>query len=204
MIGIVNYGMGNLWSVKRKLELIKTSSIITDKRAELKKCDKLILPGVGHFSNAVHELKARDLWDFLNEEVLFYKKPILGICLGMQLMAKHSEEGDTNGFGWFDAEVVRFNITDTLKYKIPHIGWNQVHLKRGSSVFKGVDLKMGFYFVHSFHIKCKSPQDILNETVYEYSFVSAIQKDNIIGIQYHPEKSHEAGEKLLSNFVNSF
>lgn len=202
MIGIVDYGMGNLWSVKRKLEKIKVSSVISDDWLELKKCEKLILPGVGHFSNAVSEIKARGLWNFLDDEVMLNKKPILGICLGMQLMAKHSEEGDKEGFGWFDADVVRFKIRNTLKNKIPHIGWNQVILKKVDQIFKGVDPEAGFYFVHSYHIRCNNHCDVLNETNYEYTFVSAVQKENITGVQYHPEKSHVAGEQLLTNFVN--
>src|ERR1700685_4762523 len=112
MIGVVDYGMGNLRSVKRKLDRTGVSAFVSDKPAELSKADKLILPGVGHFATAVNELKARGLWDYLNEEVLVKKKPILGICLGMQLMAKHSEEGDVKGFGWFDADVVHFKIHD--------------------------------------------------------------------------------------------
>jgi glutamine amidotransferase len=201
MISIIDYGMGNLGSVKRKLDLLGAESKITSDIEEIRSASKLILPGVGHFGNAVNEIKNRGLWDVLNNEVLVTKKPILGICLGMQLMAKHSEEGNVSGFGWFDAEVVRFKVQDTLRYKVPQMGWNQVTLEKPSHLFNGVDLQHGFYFVHSYHIKCNDQSDILNETEYEYSFVSAIQKDNIYGVQYHPEKSHDAGEMLLRNFV---
>lgn len=201
MIAIIDYGMGNLGSVKRKLDRIGVDSVITSNPEEIRNSSKLILPGVGHFGNAVNELKVRGLWDILNQEVLISKKPILGICLGMQLMAKSSEEGNGEGLGWFDADVVRFRVKDTLKYKVPHMGWNQVVLKKPSQLFAGVDPDQGFYFVHSYHLKCKDVTDILNETVYEYPFVSAIQKDNIYGVQYHPEKSHEAGEQLLRNFA---
>lgn len=201
MIAIINYGMGNLGSVKRKLDLIGADSLITSDPEVISNSTKLILPGVGHFGNAVNEIKTRDLWDVLNQEVLDKKKPILGICLGMQLMAKKSEEGEAEGFGWFDAEVVRFRIEDKLRFKVPQMGWNQVTLKKPSCLFEGINLQQGFYFVHSYHLKCNDPSDVLNETVYEYPFVSAIQKDNIYGVQFHPEKSHEAGEKLLRNFV---
>lgn len=201
MIAIIDYGMGNLGSVKRKLDRIGAESVITSDPEAIRNSDKLILPGVGHFGNAVNELKIRGLWDVLNREVLISKKPILGICLGMQLMAKSSEEGNGEGLGWFDADVVRFRVKDTLKYKVPHMGWNQVVLKKPSQLFAGVDPDQGFYFVHSYHLKCKDVTDILNETVYEYPFVSAIQKDNIYGVQYHPEKSHECGEQLLRNFA---
>lgn len=201
MVAIIDYGMGNLGSVRRKLHLIGVDSIISDNPDKLRLCEKLILPGVGHFAAAVEALKERSLWDYINEEALVNKKPILGICLGMQLMAKHSEEGDAEGFGWFDADVVRFKVGDTLKYKVPHMGWNQVTVTKPDALFDGVDLEQGFYFVHSYHVKCNDRGDILNETDYGYTFTSAIRKENIIGVQYHPEKSHEAGERLLRNFV---
>ena len=200
MITIIDFGMGNVGSIKRKLHLLGSNSIVTSDFEKIRSSSKLILPGVGHFGSAVNELKKRGLWEVLNKEVLVNKKPILGICLGMQLMAKHSEEGNESGFGWFDAEVVRFNVKDTLRYKVPHMGWNQVALKKSSPLFENIDLGQGFYFVHSYHLKCNDQSDILNETVYEYPFVSAIQKDNIYGVQFHPEKSHEAGEQLLRNF----
>lgn len=201
MIGIINFGMGNLGSVKRKLDRIGALSVISSSPDEIRNADKLILPGVGHFGNAVNELKVSGLWDVLNKEVLVNKKPILGICLGMQLMAKHSQEGNVSGLGWFDAEVIRFKVKDTLRFKVPHMGWNQVVLKKFSQLFENIELGQGFYFAHSYHLKCNDQTDVLNETVYEYTFVSAIQKDNIYAVQYHPEKSHEAGEKLLTNFV---
>jgi glutamine amidotransferase len=201
MIAIINYGMGNLGSVKRKLDRIDTASVITNDPEEICNADKIILPGVGHFACAVQELKCRGLWDVLNEEVLISKKPILGICLGMQLMACHSEEGDAEGLGWFDAKVVRFRIRDTLKYKIPHIGWNNIQPAKTDTLFEGLDLQNGFYFVHSYHIICNNQSDILCTTQYEYPFVSGIQKENISGLQFHPEKSHDTGEELLKNFV---
>jgi imidazole glycerol-phosphate synthase subunit HisH len=200
MIAIIDYGMGNLGSVKRKLDRIGADSVITFNHEVIKNSEKMILPGVGHFGNAVNELKSRGLWEVLNKEVLITKKPILGICLGMQLMAKHSEEGNVPGFWLFDAEVVRFRVMNTLRYKVPHMGWNQVILKKPSPLFQDIDMDQGFYFVHSYHLKCNNQADVLNETDYEYPFVSAIQKGNIFGVQYHPEKSHEAGEKLLRNF----
>lgn len=202
MIGIIDYGMGNLGSVKRKLDKIGAYSVITSDPKEIRNADKLILPGVGHFGNAVNEIKSRGLWDILSYEVQIRKKPILGICLGMQLMAKCSEEGNIDGFGWIDAEVVRFSVQNSLKFKVPQIGWNQVLVKKQSLLFSGVDLLQGFYFVHSYHLKCNNQEDILNETQYEYPFTSAIQHENIWGVQYHPEKSHDAGEQLLRNFIN--
>lgn len=193
--------MGNLGSVKRKLDRINAEAIITSNADEIISCEKFILPGVGHFGTAVAEIRSRGLWELLNEQVIIEKKPILGICLGMQLMAKHSEEGNIEGFGWFDAEVVHFSVKDKLKHKVPHMGWNRVTVEKESSLFDNVDLETGFYFVHSYHLKCNDRKDVLNITEYDYSFVSAVQKDNIYGVQYHPEKSHDAGEQLLRNFV---
>lgn len=203
MIAIIDYGMGNLGSVKRKLDRIGVQSVITADADQIRHSEKLILPGVGHFGNAMQEIQSRGLLYVLNHEVLNKKKPILGICLGMQLMASHSEEGDVGGFGWFDAGVVRFKVEDKLRYKVPQMGWNQVTLEKPSRLFDGIDLQQGFYFVHSYHVQCNQQSDVLNKTVYGYPFVSAIQKDNIFGVQYHPEKSHEAGERLLRNFVLS-
>jgi imidazole glycerol-phosphate synthase subunit HisH len=202
MIVIVDYGMGNLSSVKKAFYRIGEDSLISSDPELISEADRLILPGVGHFGMAVENLKRLRIWELLNEMVLIKKKPVLGICLGMQLMAKHSEEGDCRGFGWFDAEVVRFRVQDTLKYKVPHMGWNQVSVTKPDPIFDGVDPEQGFYFVHSYHVKCNNPADILNETEYDYTFTSAIRKENIFGVQYHPEKSHKAGEILLRNFVN--
>jgi glutamine amidotransferase len=202
MIAIVDYGMGNLGSVKRKLDILGVKSIITDSPEVLKAAEKLILPGVGHFARAVIQLKERGLWTILHNEAINCKKPILGICLGMQLMASHSEEGNIDGFGWIDANVIRFRIKDLLKHKVPHTGWNNIILKKESDLFNGLELKSGFYFVHSYHLSCKNKEDILSESNYEYNFVSSVQRDNLYGVQFHPEKSHEEGEQLLNNFAN--
>jgi imidazole glycerol-phosphate synthase subunit HisH len=199
---IIDYGMGNLHSVQRTLFRIGVRAVISSNPEDIKKAEKIILPGVGHFQKAVENLKSLNIWESLNESVLIKKTPILGICLGMQLMSKHSEEGDIDGLGWFDASVIKFGVSDKLKYKIPHIGWNQIILKKACFLFDDVDISTGFYFIHSYHIKCNNQSDVLNETFYEYPFVSAIQKDNIFGVQYHPEKSHYSGDKFLKNFSN--
>lgn len=201
-IVIIDYGMGNLNSVKRILSNLKAISIISSDPKIIANADKLILPGVGHFKKAMENLVTLNLLEILNTVVLGKKKPILGICLGMQLMAKTSEEGNVEGLGWFDAEVVRFRVNDTLKFKIPHIGWNQIIKSKNSVLMKEIPDLSEFYFVHSYHLKLKNQDDLLNETDYEYRFPSAIEKDNIFGVQYHPEKSHDVGELLLKNFVN--
>lgn len=199
---IIDYGMGNLNSVKRKFARLGIDALISNLSSDISKADKLILPGVGHFQKAVENLIKLKLWDILNDTVLVKKKPILGICLGMQLMAMYSEEGNMEGLGWFDAEVVKFRMKDFLTHKVPHTGWNQIIKLKESYLMKDIPDLSEFYFVHSFHFKCNNPSDILNETEYEYKFTSAIEKENIFGVQYHPEKSHDIGEKLLKNFIH--
>ena len=202
MIAIIDYGMGNLKSVKRKMDRIGVKSMITSDPQEIKKSTKIILPGVGHFARAVTEIKKRDLWDLLSEQVLTEKKIVLGICLGMQLMAKHSEEGDAEGFGWVDAEVIRFNVSDTIKFKVPHMGWNTLDKIKESPLLEDINMNSEFYFVHSYFVHCRDSNNILTKTIYDNSFTSSFQKENIFGVQFHPEKSHEAGETLLRNFIN--
>ena len=202
MVAIIDYGMGNLGSVKRKMDRIGARSIITSDAREIINSNKIILPGVGHFAKAVSEIKRRGLWDLISDQVLGEKKQILGICLGMQLMARQSEEGYSEGFGWFDATVVRFKVSDPIRYKVPHMGWNTTKPLKDTPLFEKINPDSEFYYVHSYHILCNSPDDILTETIYDYPFISAIQKENIIGVQFHPEKSHDAGEMLLRNFVS--
>lgn len=201
-IVIVDYGMGNLNSVKRKFNRLRFDAHITSDIAEISVADKIILPGVGHFEKAMENLKKLHLIDVLNELVLVKSKPVLGICLGMQLMAKYSEEGNVEGLGWFDANVVKFNVSDKLKFKIPHIGWNQVEICKQSLLMKDIPAMSEFYFVHSYHFQTKQQQDVLNITEYDYKFVSAVEKNNVFGVQYHPEKSHDVGGVLLKNFID--
>lgn len=201
-IHIINYGMGNLNSVKRKISRLGINATISANPREIADAEKIILPGVGHFNKAVQNLKELKLWDILNEKVLIQHTPILGICLGMQLMAKYSEEGEACGFGWFDADVIKFQVNDNLIYKVPHTGWNQIVKVKESALMQGIPDLSEFYFVHSYHFKCNQSADILNVTEYEYKFTSAVEKGNIFGVQYHPEKSHDIGEKLLKNFIN--
>lgn len=200
-IHILDYKMGNLQSVHNRLKRLGIDATISSNLDDIKRADKLVFPGVGHFGKAMKNLQDLHLIDILNESVLINQKPILGICLGMQLMAKHSEEGDSEGLGWFDATVRRFKINDTLKYKVPHTGWNQISIEKNSQLMSNIDNLSEFYFVHAYHFEIKDQQDILNTTDYESRFVSAIEKKNIFGVQYHPEKSHTAGSVLLKNFI---
>lgn len=200
-IVIVNYGMGNLNSVRKALTGININAVVSSGPADILNSQKIILPGVGHFGNAMFNLNKLNLTDALHEAVLVQQKPVLGICLGMQLMAKKSEEGDAEGLGWFDAEVKKFEIADKMKYKIPHIGWNKVDVKKQCPLMSNISETSEFYFVHSYCVNANNQADILNETQYERTFTSAISRENIFGVQYHPEKSHDAGAQLLKNFV---
>lgn len=200
-IVIVDYGMGNLHSVKRKFNRLNIDATVSSDADRIAKADKLILPGVGHFTRAVQHLDELNLRQALNDVVLSQKKPVLGICLGMQLMLTNSEEGEGEGLGWFDGTCVRFNVSNTLNFKVPHMGWNGVSMEKQSPLMKDISADDEFYFVHSFHVKMNQEQDILNKTIYDYEFTSAIEKDNIFGVQYHPEKSHDSGEQLFNNFI---
>ncbi|MBD3316394.1 MAG: imidazole glycerol phosphate synthase subunit HisH [Chitinivibrionales bacterium] len=193
--------MGNNASVRRKLEHIGAESVISGNPDVLSKCDRLILPGVGHFGRAVGELRQTGLWDWLDHEVRVRKKPTLGICLGMQLMARYSEEGRVEGFGWLEATVTRFAIADTARYKVPHIGWNEVVLRKPSLLFDGVPERSLFYFVHAYHMVCTDSEDVLGVSTYERPFVAAVCRDNVMGLQCHPEKSQDVGEIVLKNFT---
>ncbi len=199
-LGILDYGMGNLHSLRKKIQINGHNSTIIEKPKSILSCDKIILPGVGHFGKAISNIHDLNFFDSLNEFVLVKKKPILGICLGMQLMTKKSEEGNVDGLGWFDAEVVRFNNKDPYKYKVPHIGWNKINISKLSNIMTNISANDEFYFVHSYHAISNS-KDVLTTTNYESNFVSAIERENIFGVQYHPEKSHEAGQTLITNFI---
>jgi len=207
MIVIVDFGMGNLRSVEKAMQRLNAQTIISSDVTEIERADKLILPGVGHFGKGMEKLLALDLIDILNKKVLHEKVPILGVCLGMQLFVKHSDEGNANGLGWIDADVVKFNYNGTknpslIRYKIPHMGWNNLKFNKKSFIMNKISNQDSFYFVHSYHVICHKPENILATTNYSFEFVSSIQKENIIGVQFHPEKSHLSGLCLLGNFIN--
>jgi glutamine amidotransferase len=200
-IAIVNYGMGNIHTVYKKIQQTNSTPIIVSTPQELLIADKIVLPGVGHFAKAMQNLYRNDLLNVLNELVLHKKKPVLGICLGMQLMASSSEEGDAKGLGWIDAKVMRFQIKDELTHKIPQTGWNSIQKHGDSPLLKKIDDNAEFYFLHSFHYHAPSYTNVIASTVFEYEYISAVQKENIFGTQFHPEKSHDAGLQLLNNFI---
>lgn len=200
-IVIVDYGMGNLHSVRKRLLRYGCDVACSSDPETIAAAGKLILPGVGHFQRAMANLASMHLVNVLNDFVQVQKKPILGICLGMQLMANRSEEGEAPGLGWIDGDVVRFRPQDTLKFKVPHVGWNQISIVKESLLMKGVPDSSQFYFVHSYFFRPRLTADVLNMTEFDHPFVSAVERGNIWGVQYHPEKSHDVGDKLLRNFV---
>jgi glutamine amidotransferase len=206
MTTIIDYGMGNLGSVKNMLKKIGEVSLVSSKKEDIQSATKLLLPGVGSFDNAMQNLKELDLTALIQEKVLIEKTPIMGICLGMQLLTKGSQEGELEGFGFIDAYAKKFdfqNIEENLP--IPHMGWNRVDVKKESRLYKDNNHKnRRFYFVHSYAVTCKNQEDILSTTKYGYDFVSGFEKDNIIGCQFHPEKSHRYGMALLKNFVEYY
>ncbi len=202
MITIVDYGMGNLGSIANMLKKIGAQSSISSDPKTIKGAEKLILPGVGAFDNGMKNLARRDLIELLNTQVLDEKKPILGLCLGMQLFTRASEEGEMKGLGWIDADTVRFKFDgkDTIP-KIPHMGWNTLQIRRFHTLLADLGEDTRFYFVHSYYLQCKNQDDVLAKTTYGCDFPSIIAKDNILGAQFHPEKSHKFGMRLLKNFA---
>jgi imidazole glycerol-phosphate synthase subunit HisH len=200
-VAIVDYGMGNLDSVRRAVEECGGDAIVTDREDEIARATHVILPGVGAFGDGVRQLTERGLDQVLREQVIVGGIPFLGICLGMQMLASRGDEGgDTKGLGWIDGEVQRFTPTgeDT---RIPHIGWNEVTPTRASPLFAGIAPGRDFYFVHSYHLVCRDPGDVAARTPYCGGFVAAVERDNVFGVQFHPEKSQRVGFALLRNFL---
>jgi len=201
MIVVIDYGMGNLGSIANMIKKVGHKCFITSDIEEIKQATKLILPGVGSFDNSMKNLTELGMIEVLNKKVLVEKTPILGICLGMQLMTKGSEEGKLSGLGWIDAQTKKF-VSDTLK--IPHMGWNIIKHQKESKLFDECESEKRFYFVHSYNVSCNQEIDILTNTNYIQDFVSSFEKENIVGVQFHPEKSHKFGMSLLKNFVENY
>ncbi len=200
-VAIVDYGMCNLDSVARAVEECGGKPLVTDRSQDLKSVTRIILPGVGAFPDAMRNIKERFLDEILYEQIVEKQLPFLGICLGMQLLAEQGYEMEkTAGLGWIPGEVRRLEpfAADT---RIPHIGWNEVHLLRETPLFKNVASGKDFYFVHSYHFCPSSAEDVVGRTPYGEGFVSAIQRDLIFGVQFHPEKSQRLGFQVLRNFL---
>jgi glutamine amidotransferase len=197
---IINYNLGNPKSIKNMLSYLGIDAVISDDLNVLKTADRLILPGVGHFAHGMNQLNNLAFTDVIKEHALTQQKPILGICLGMQLMTNFSEEGDVEGLSLIDAQTKKFQQQDK-SLKIPHMGWNEVSWQKESLILNGLSEKPRYYFVHSYFVECNNQNDVLGTTHYGQEFVSTFQHDNIIGMQFHPEKSHQFGMELLQNFT---
>ena len=204
MIIIIDYGMGNLGSIRNMLKKIGAPAAISGDLQEIADADKLILPGIGAFDNGMQKLNDLGMISVLNQRVLVDKIPTLGICLGMQLMTRSSEEGHLPGLGWFEANTVRFDFgANEQSLKLPHMGWNHVQSARPSPLLDEMYEDPRFYFVHSYHVVCQRQENVMLRATYGYEFVAGIERDNIAGVQFHPEKSHKFGMKLIENFARS-
>ncbi len=201
MIAIVDYNMGNLASVKNAFAKLGKETVVESNPDKFKNYDKLILPGVGAFGDAMEHLRQRKMIDSI-KEFAASKKPMLGICLGMQLLFESSEEfGKHEGLGLIKGSVTHFDASKFEEnMKIPHMGWNRMFTKK-HPLFEDLDEEHYLYFVHTYHVNCENEQDIIGTTHYGYDFTSAVAHDNVFGIQPHPEKSHENGLKILKNFI---
>ena len=200
MLVIVDYGLGNLSSIQNMLKKAKVNSLISSDRNVIQQATKIILPGVGAFDSGMKNLRERNLESILNQKALVEKVPVLGICLGLQMFSLGSEEGSEKGLGWIDAQTIRFQLKDE-KLKIPHMGWADISQKKENPVFNGMTGEMRFYFVHSFHVRCNDPADVLATAWHGYDFDCAVAHENIVGVQFHPEKSHRFGLAVLKNFA---
>jgi imidazole glycerol-phosphate synthase subunit HisH len=201
MIVIIDYGMGNVGSIANMLKKIGVPVVISSNTDEILRAKKLILPGVGAFDNGMRNLSDRNMIPVLQRKVIEERTPLLGICLGMQLFTSKSEEGKLPGLGWINGETRRFDFPQGSGLKIPHMGWNTIRAEKSSPLLCRCEVEQRFYFVHSFHVACNNREDVLTTTPYGGDFVSAVARENIYGVQFHPEKSHRFGMELMKNFV---
>lgn len=202
MISIINYGSGNINAIANIYDTLKIEYKIVSKSEDLVGSKKVILPGVGAFDETMGMLNKSGFLDVLNHLVLFQKIPVLGICVGMQIMAESSEEGKLEGLGWIKGKVKKFdsNLIEH-KPKIPHLGWNSISSTKECDLFNGIDQNDGFYFIHSYFFSATNQEDILAVSNYGIKFSCSVNRNNIYGVQFHPEKSHKNGVLLLKNFA---
>jgi len=201
-IAIVKYGMGNVASVQKVLKKLGYTSIITDDHTAIKQANLILLPGVGSFKKGMENLHNSGLVELLTEEVLMNKKPFIGICLGMQLVATHGNEPERiEGLGWIDGEVVKIESPKGLR--VPHLGWNTITTTNSDELYTSSNHK-DYYFIHSYHFKAKNPEEVTFTVKYDGVMVAALQKDNMYVMQFHPEKSQEAGLGLLKKIIDQY
>lgn len=202
MITIIDYGLGNIKAFVNVYERLNIKINIAHNSSEIKSASKLILPGVGSFDYAMQQLNKSGMREEIDRKVLEEKIPVIGICVGMQMMAKSSDEGLLPGLGWFDAEVKLFDIEKIpFKTRLPHMGWNTINIVDDVSLFSQLNNESKFYFLHSYFFKCNKEEEIIAKTEYGIEYASAVKRGNIYGIQFHPEKSHQNGIQLLHNFA---
>jgi len=203
VIAIVNYGSGNCQAIGNIYGRLSVPYVIAEQPHALRGADSFVLPGVGAFDQCMGELNRSGMREALEGEVLGAGKPLLGICVGMQLLSQASEEGVEQGLGWIPGRVLRLEAEEAVgQTPLPHMGWNTVRPVRDSALFAEVDLSIGYYFLHSYYYSCERPEDVLAVTDYAHEFASAVHHENVHGVQFHPEKSHHAGIQLLKNFAS--
>ena len=203
MIVIIDYGMGNLGSIANMFVHINAEALVSSSPEAILAADKLVLPGVGAFDAGMRSLHERGLIPVLEQKVLQDHTPILGICLGMQLFTQGSEEGELHGLGWIDAQTKRFRFENQAdrRLRIPHMGWNTIEIRRPHPLMEAMHPEPRYYFVHSYYVQCTHPEDVVAATYYGLHFDAIVAHQNVMGTQFHPEKSHKYGIKLLENFV---
>ena len=201
MIIIVDYGVGNLGSVKNMLKKAGFESILASDEATVEKASRIILPGIGAFDHCMKRFNASGLRPLVTKKVIEDKIPLLGICVGLQMLMENSEEGSEPGLGWIAGRTVKFRKESLGDLKIPHMGWTDVNLSKPSVLTENLGDQPRFYFVHSFHVVPVQKEDELLEANYGYDFAAGVSRDNIFGVQFHPEKSAAIGERILKNFI---
>lgn len=201
-IAIIDYGVGNIGSIQNMISRLSAESYLVNNPIDILKADKIILPGVGHFDHGMKMLQERKLIEAISEYALVLKKPILGICLGAQLMTKGSDEGESKGLCFFDAEVRHFSkLISQTDFRVPHMGWNEIKVVKDNLLCENLPEPARFYFVHSYYLQMNDQRDVMTTTTYGLPFTSGIQKENIYAVQFHPEKSHKYGLRLMNNFI---
>lgn len=204
MIAILDYGLGNIKAFANIYKGLNIPFVIAKDRAALASADRIILPGVGAFDHAMVRLRESGLFEALEDAVIGKGKPVLGVCVGMQMLARSSEEGDQQGLGWIDAHVAKISFPEEApRGLLPHMGWSTIQPRADEPLLDGVDENIGFYFLHSYHFICNDPADVIAVADYATPFDCAVRRGNIHGVQFHPEKSHHNGIRLLTNFAEN-